>query len=168
VSSSTELTVYYLEMKDPGLFLPKADPVGFNIQQIKPPSVELNKHFYSVVGKDWNWSDRFKWTEDHWEVYVHNPNLETWVGYFNETAIGYFELKRQTGGDVKIVYFGLAPQYIGKGLGGALLSSAIKRAWEMPETIRLWVHTCSRDHKYALDNYLKRGFKIFKTERHEW
>jgi hypothetical protein len=30
--------------------------------------------------------------------------------------------------------------------------------------IRVWVHTCSLDHKNALLNYLSRGMKIFKSE----
>ena len=29
---------------------------------------------------------------------------------------------------------------------------------------RVWVHTCSLDHKNALDNYIARGMTIFKTE----
>ena len=29
---------------------------------------------------------------------------------------------------------------------------------------RVWVHTCSLDHKHALKNYLSRGMKIFKKE----
>ena len=29
---------------------------------------------------------------------------------------------------------------------------------------RMWVHTCSLDHKYALQNYKSRGFEIFKEE----
>ena len=29
---------------------------------------------------------------------------------------------------------------------------------------RVWVHTCSLDHKNALNNYIDRGMKIFKTE----
>ena len=29
---------------------------------------------------------------------------------------------------------------------------------------RVWVHTCTLDHKNALKNYITRGMKIFKTE----
>ena len=29
---------------------------------------------------------------------------------------------------------------------------------------RVWVHTCSLDHENALNNYIARGMKIFKTE----
>ena len=29
---------------------------------------------------------------------------------------------------------------------------------------RVWVHTCTLDHKNALKNYLARGMKIYKKE----
>ena len=31
-------------------------------------------------------------------------------------------------------------------------------------TKRVWVHTCSLDHKNALNNYISRGMRIYKTE----
>ena len=66
-------------------------------------------------------------------------------------------------GNIEIKYFGLLSEFIGQGLGGPLLTAAIERAWAIPMTRRLWVHTCTSDHERALDNYLQRGFKLFKT-----
>jgi hypothetical protein len=43
------------------------------------------------------------------------------------------------------------------------LSEAIKKSFILG-TKRVWVHTCSLDHKHALKNYLSRGMKIFKSE----
>ena len=48
-------------------------------------------------------------------------------------------------------------------LGSYLLSIAIKKSF-LDKPKRVWVHTCSLDHKNALKNYLSRGMKIFKTE----
>jgi len=54
-------------------------------------------------------------------------------------------------------------RYQNKKLGSFLLSEAIKKCFE--ENInRVWLHTCSLDHKNALNNYLDRGMKIFKKE----
>jgi GNAT superfamily N-acetyltransferase len=65
---------------------------------------------------------------------------------------------------VEIAYFGLLPEFIGRGLGGAMLTSAIENAWAWsPTPSRIWVHTCNRDHPGALANYQARGFKIYKT-----
>lgn len=55
------------------------------------------------------------------------------------------------------------PRFIGKGLGGALLTAAIERGWDMGAR-RVWVHTCSLDHPRALPNYYARGFRVFLVE----
>ena len=77
---------------------------------------------------------------------------------------GYFELifhneKKET----EIAYLGLLKEYQNKKLGSFLLSSAIKNSFSK-NTNRVWVHTCSLDHKNALNNYISRGMRIYKTE----
>jgi len=57
----------------------------------------------------------------------------------------------------------LLPEFVGRGLGGALLTSAIEQAWSMVPT-RVWVHTCNRDHPQALANYQARGMIVYKIE----
>ncbi|NUP51478.1 MAG: GNAT family N-acetyltransferase [Catenulispora sp.] len=69
------------------------------------------------------------------------------------------------GGDVEIKSFGLVPEMVGKGLGGYALTLAVNQAWNLhPDVSRVWLHTSSHDHPGALPNYLRRGFRIFKTE----
>ena len=80
-------------------------------------------------------------------------------------TVGFFELETQDAGNVEIAYFGLLPEFIGQGLGGPLLTATIERAWQLPNTRRVWVHTCTKDHKHAIDNYRNRGFEVFKTEQ---
>ena len=128
-----------------------------------PPNANLNRDFYQAVGKLWEWTDRLRWSENDWRRYVHRATLETWVGRFHGQTAGYFELEVQEMGNIEIKYFGLLSEFIGQGLGGPLLTAAIERAWAIPMTRRLWVHTCTSDHERALDNYLQRGFKLFKT-----
>jgi hypothetical protein len=52
---------------------------------------------------------------------------------------------------------------MGKKLGGYMLSEAIKTSF-LNNIKRVWVHTCSLDHKNALKNYLSRGMKIYNIE----
>jgi GNAT superfamily N-acetyltransferase len=99
---------------------------------------------------------KFRW------AYITSGALETWVAYVTGTPAGYFELELQANGNVEIVQLGLLPQFIGQGLGGALVSAAVRRAWAAGAT-RVWLHTCSFDHPYALNGYKARGFNIFKT-----
>ncbi len=101
--------------------------------------------------------------QEMWLAYLDRPDLETWVAYVSGTPAGYFELERQAQGDVELAYFGLLPRFIGKGLGGELLTRAITRAWDMGAE-RVWVHTCDLDHPQALRNYQARGFRVYRTE----
>jgi GNAT superfamily N-acetyltransferase len=66
-------------------------------------------------------------------------------------------------GSVEIAYFGLLKHFHGRGLGGHFLTQAAQTAWESGAK-RVWLHTNTMDHRAALPNYLKRGFKVFKTE----
>jgi ribosomal protein S18 acetylase RimI-like enzyme len=65
--------------------------------------------------------------------------------------------------EVEIAYFGLLEEFQNKKLGSYLLSQAIQKSFNR-DIDRVWVHTCSLDHKNALNNYIARGMKIFKTE----
>ena len=163
-TASTTTTIYHLEMCDRKALRPKVAPSGFDVSMITPPRTELNRQLYRSVGRQWQWTDRLEWSEDDWHRYVDRAILETWIGRLRGETVGYFELETQDDGNVEIVNFGLLPAFIGRGLGGPLLTAAIERAGRMPQTRRLWVHTCTKDHEHALDNYCKRGFKVFKTE----
>ena len=145
-------------------FQPSPVHLDFDVAIVDPSDFELNRRFYCSVGSQWDWTDRLNWSQDEWLNYVDRDVLKTYVGRLNGCDVGYFELEIQESGNIEIVLFGLLPQYIGKGLGGSLLSAAVDCAWEFSDTDRVWVHTCTHDHKHALDNYRARGFKLFRTE----
>ena len=71
-------------------------------------------------------------------------------------------MKKKTN-TTEIAYFGILSDYIGKKFGAYLLSEAIKKCFEF-NVDRVWVHTCTLDHKNALNNYLNRGMKVFREE----
>ena len=82
-----------------------------------------------------------------------------------DDLVGFFELIfHSEKNEIEIAYFGLLEEYHNKKLGGFLLSEAIKRSFMKDNVKRVWVHTCTLDHKNALKNYLARGMKIFKKE----
>ena len=160
----TKITTYYLEMPDPASFRPsKFEHAEIEIKRAKIPCPELNRFLYTAVGGNWRWIDRLNWTYKQWLAYLDRPELETWVAYVSGTPAGYFELEIQPESNVEIAYFGLLPQFIGRGIGGYLLTSAVERAWEIGAS-RVWVHTCSLDHPNALKNYQSRGVRVFKEE----
>jgi GNAT superfamily N-acetyltransferase len=160
----TKIVTYYLEMTDITAFRPSTlKHPEVELKQAKIPCPELNRFLYTAVGGDWYWIDRLNWTYEQWLAYLDRPELETWVAYLSGTPAGYFELEVQPESNVEIAYFGLLPQFTGRGLGGYLLTAAIERAWQIGAS-RVWVHTCSLDHPHALKNYQARGFQIYKEE----
>lgn len=162
-----QVVTYHLEMLDPSEARPaRLDDPAVEVRRARIPCPELNRFLYTAVGGNWYWHERLTWTYAEWKAYVDRPGFETWVGYSDGTPCGYFTLELQDGGSVEIRNFGLLPRFIGRGLGGHLLTAAIERAWDMGAR-RVWVHTCNFDHPGALSNYLARGFRIFKEERDE-
>ncbi len=159
-----ETTTWHLEMTDPGQLRPKSPPrADLLLSRIDRPMPELNRFFYTAVGGRWYWFERLPWTWARWMDYLDRPELDTWVLAVAGQPAGYFELEQQAGGSVEVVYFGLLPDFTGQGLGGWLLSEAVRRAWALSAR-RVWLHTCSHDHPAALAHYQARGFRLFRTE----
>ena len=135
-----------------------------NLNLLEPINFQLNKFFYKNIGKKHKWTDRLVWTEAQWIDYVSNQKVKTFILKYKNDLAGYFELiYHSEKKEVEIAYFGLLEEFHNKKLGSYLLSEAIKNSFK--ENIkRVWVHTCSLDHKHALNNYTARGMKVFKTE----
>ena len=136
----------------------------FSINLINPNDFQLNKFFYKNIGKKHKWIDRLVWTDAQWIDYVSNKNVKTYVFKLKDDLAGFFELiSHDEKKEVEIAYFGLLEEFQNKKLGSYLLSQAIQESFK-GSINRVWVHTCSLDHKNALSNYISRGMKIFKTE----
>ena len=174
------LVTTYLEMRS-GDGAPNRQNCNqkFRVREFKEPNWIFNRDMYVAVGETWKWIDKRPWTDERWNEYASDPNLRTFAAYYDNALAGYYELRRghasstpshrvEYEGEVEIAYFGLLPDFIGRGLGSALLTSAIENAWGWaPIPSRIWVHTCNRDHPNALNNYQAKGFKIYKIEEGE-
>ena len=137
---------------------------NYSLKLLNPDNFQLNKFFYKNVGKKHQWVDRLIWTETQWIDYVSSKNVKTYIFKNKENLAGFFELilyieKKE----IEISYFGLLEEFQNKKLGSYLLSEAIKKSF-LNDINRVWLHTCSLDHPNALNNYIARGMKIFKTE----
>ena len=137
---------------------------NFDVRLVNPPDFQLNKFFYKQIGKKHRWVDRLIWNENQWIKYINNSNVRTYTLQDGNNLAGYFEqIFDQKKLECEIAYFGILQDYVGKRLGGYLLSQAIKKSFATGAN-KVWVLTCSFDHKHALNNYLSRGMKIFKSE----
>ena len=134
------------------------------LEKVDPPDFQLNKFFYKEIGKNHRWTDRLSWNDKKWINYINNSSVVTYILKNKEDLVGYFEQNFNNEKlECEIAYFGILEEYFGKKLGGYLLSEAIKKSFEK-NSKRVWVHTCSLDHKHALSNYISRGMKIFQTD----
>ena len=136
----------------------------YSLNLLDPINFQLNKFFYKNIGQNHKWVDRLVWTETQWIDYVSKDKVQTYILKYKDDLAGFFELifhfeKKE----VEIAYFGILEEFRNKKLGSYLLSQAIKKSFSQ-NIDRVWVHTCSLDHKNALNNYIARGMKIFKTE----
>ena len=153
----------YLEICDRSdLRASDAPRAPFTLLRVEVPTPELNRLLYVAVGTGWAWRDRLPWDRARWLAYLDRAEVETWMMYVRGSPAGYFELERQ-GESIEVAYFGLLPAFIGLGLGGALLTAAIARGFDLGAA-RVWLHTCTLDHPQALANYVARGLRPYKTE----
>jgi ribosomal protein S18 acetylase RimI-like enzyme len=137
---------------------------NYSLNLIDPINFQLNKFFYKNIGKNHEWIDRLIWTEEQWIDYLSSEKVKTYVLKFKNDLVGFFELIHNLENqEIEIAYFGILEEYQNKKLGSFLLSEAIKVSFKN-NIKRVWVHTCSLDHKNALNNYIARGMKVFKTE----
>jgi ribosomal protein S18 acetylase RimI-like enzyme len=155
----------YLEIKSLQDLKKAPKPIeDYSINLLDPANFQLNKFFYKNIGKKHRWIDRLVWMESQWIDYVTDKKVKTYVLKHKDNLAGFFELIfHSENKEVEIAYFGILEEYQGKKLGSYLLYEAIKTSFDN-DINRLWVHTCTLDHKNALNNYIARGMKIFKTE----
>jgi len=157
------LITTYLEMVSKEDFIPAfvlADDI--EIVTMETPDLGFYKFLYQSVGEEWAWRDRVQMAiGDLWNI-LASPDTEVHVLYVSGSPAGYVELYGHDDGSVEIAYFGLRRDFMGRGLGKHLLSYGVERAWNMGAR-RVWLHTCNLDSPYALSNYQKRGFSIFKV-----
>ena len=158
----------HLVLRDRAALLPpvrRAATEGIRLTRRTPCSVAEYRALYRLVGARWRWVDRESWTDARLAEWLAGANVAVWVLEHAGAPAGYFELHRLASGGVEIVYFGLADEAMGRGLGGWLLVRAVEEAWEMGAR---WVglNTCTLDGPAALPNYLARGFVPYRTEEY--
>ncbi len=150
----------YLEMLEPPEQVAAAPIEGVEVIWSKRPEIEFYRTLYDLVGRDWHWLERTRMTDGELSAIIHDDLVEFHVLYVNGEPAGFCELDCRTQNQVQVMYFGLAPRFIGQGLGKYFLNWVARKAWSK-EPQRVWLHTCDMDHQAALPNYKKAGFVVF-------
>jgi GNAT superfamily N-acetyltransferase len=163
-------TITHLELTSPGELVPgRPPPAPLELEEVDHAAVPVIRSTYVRIGAPHGWIGRSAWTDAQWREELSRPGVKAWVARVKGDVAGFVELEAESNGDVGIVVFGLVPEFVGRGFGGAFLALATQLAWEVMSrlgtpTRRVWVQTSSRDHPHARPNYERRGFRAFRIE----
>jgi GNAT superfamily N-acetyltransferase len=145
---------------------------------VPPPGVTVRRErldlptyraLYARIGSPYLWWLRRIMPDELLRRHLASPSLALHVMRVEEEVAGFFETDASSWPDVNLNYFGLAPEYIGRGLGRLLLDMAIDSVFQGSVGLRgMTVNTCTADHPRALPNYLKAGFTELRRVQETW
>lgn len=156
--------VTFLEMKArPDPASKRALPEGYSLNRMTAADREGYRALFRRVGEDWLWFSRLGMADDALEAILSDPGVEAYALRHDGRDAGILEMDFRESGACEVVYFGVAPDQIGKGVARPLMDQAMNLAWSKPIS-RFWLHTCHFDHPKALGFYKSCGLKIYKFE----
>jgi ribosomal protein S18 acetylase RimI-like enzyme len=149
--------ITYLEMREaPTTPRIPAPPAKLALMRAENCTVSFYRYLYETVGTPWLWYERRLTADGALGAEIGKPTTEIFVLTVGGVPAGYFELDTAPPQETELRYFGLIPEFIGRGFGPFLLRAAIGR---------LWVHTRTFDHPRALGNYQRAGFVVYARQK---
>jgi GNAT superfamily N-acetyltransferase len=127
------------------------------------PPVHFYRYLYDTIGRDYFWVDRKKVDDKQLASIIQDPLVELYVLHVDGNPAGMAELDFRRHDIGQLAYFGLLPEFIGRGLGMFFLHQADLLAWSKPID-KLLVNTCTLDHPRALPMYQRAGYVPYARE----
>lgn len=162
--ATVETVVTYLEMTaPPSLFVPT--PAGMRLALMRTEGIPVHfyRYLYDVIGRDHVWVDRKRLSDEALAAELSSPGVEVFVLYGGGVPAGFFELDRINERITWLRYFGIVPDFHGRGLGKWLLKEALAEAWRTSPA-RVRVETCTLDSPRALPLYQRLGFVPYERQ----
>lgn len=160
-----EITVTYLEMTVcPNRDSPRHAPAGILPLKVLKPPLHFYRYLFATVGGPWQWWERSVQGDEELRSLLNDPAVDLFVPYVSGVPAGLAEVDRRAFPDIQLVYFGLVPEFIGKGIGAYFLDWVVDQAWSL-QPRRVWLHTCSLDSPRALPVYRKAGFVPYEVRK---
>ena len=139
---SIDVRRVYLELRDPAALRPsRASAVGARIERVAPCPIDVYRALYRGVGERWHWRDRLAWSDERLAAHLDRDAVAVFVARVAGEVAGYFELEKHGDGSVEIAYFGLRPEFFGRGLGGELLTRAAEHGHVAGSRTRVASHS---------------------------
>lgn len=156
-----DVTITFLRQTvRPAFALQPRPPGKIAILRADNPPVHFYRYLYDLVGRRWNWVSRKRISDADLAAIIQDPKVAVYVLYFNGVPAGMTEIEAVDERLTEIRFFGLAPEFIGRGLSRMFLANAVDLAWaNNPSEVR--IETCTLDHPAALALYQKFGFAVF-------
>ena len=126
-----EVTTTYLEM-DHWPRKPRHPAPGQHslaLLRAEKPPLHFYRYLYDAIGRDWTWVARRLLSDRELDRILADPAVEVNVLWVAGVPAGYAELDRRQALEVELAYFGLLPEFIGRGLGRWLLDWTVHHAW---------------------------------------
>ena len=159
-----ECVITYLEMTEPPTSPTPPRPASkLALLHAESPTVAFYRFLYNNVGARWLWYERRTMDDATLEAIIQNPEVEIYVLHVHGVPAGFGELDLRKKPDIKLAYFGLMPEFIGRGFGRYLLRWTVDQAWTHHPK-RLWTHTCNFDHPRVLGLYQRMGFVPYRQK----
>ena len=162
---TVETTVTFLEMTaPPSQHVPAPSKLKLALMLAESPPVHFYRYLYDTIGRKHFWVDRRRLSDAELARIITAEGVDIFVAYANGVPAGYFELEWRNAEEIWLAYFGIMPEFRGRGLGKWLLSTAIAAAW-LKEPERLRVETCTLDDPRALPLYQRMGFVPYERRQ---
>jgi GNAT superfamily N-acetyltransferase len=165
VTRSVKTLVTFLEMQsDPRHHVPPPANLKLFLMRAESPPVHFYRYLYGVVGGGYMWIDRKRMGDEELAAVISGPDVEIFVLYVAGSPAGYYEVdSSRKPAEVELRYFGIVPEFQGRGLGRFLLAEAIKTCWAHAPG-RVVVNTCTLDSPRALPLYQRMGFEPYDRQ----
>lgn len=138
-----------------------AMPTGLRLALMRVPNIPpaFYRWLYEQVGRAHHWQMRRGLDDAALIAVTHDKDVEIAVLYCDGAPAGFFEIGLAgLPESAEIVYFGLLPDFQGRGLARFFLSEAVQAAFaHAPDKVTLQTNTL--DSPRALILYQKAGFR---------
>jgi GNAT superfamily N-acetyltransferase len=155
--------VTFLEMKAKSSVLVPAPKGKIAILRAENPPVHFYRYLYNTIGEAYCWVDRRKVDDKALAAILRDPLVELYILNVDGCPAGMAELDFRKKDIANLAYFGLMPEFVGRGLGFFFLHQAVHLAWSKPIE-KFLVNTCTLDHPRALPLYQRVGFVPYARE----
>lgn len=157
------VTITRLEMSTPSsVAVPVPSGVRLAIMLAENMPVHLYRYLYEVIGKPHHWMLRRMQSDEKVASVLQAEETRILLLYVNGCPAGLAEMRLNLPESVDILYFGLVPDYQGRGLAKFFFAEILASAWSQnPKKLRLETNTL--DSPRALQLYQRMGFSPVST-----